>query len=74
MRDVMPGDSTGLTRRSWPALAAAGTTQGIGASLSNVVAGTIVSEYGYPASHLAGGAIAVLAGRHDRASRGAFTR
>lgn len=41
--------------------AAVMTMQGVGASLSNVVAGTIVSEYGYPASHLAGGAIAVVA-------------
>ena len=41
--------------------AAVMTMQGIGASLSNVVAGTIVSEYGYPASHLTGGGIAVVA-------------
>ena len=41
--------------------AAVMTMQGIGASLSNVVAGTIVSEYGYPASHLVSGAIAVVA-------------
>lgn len=41
--------------------AAVMTMQGIGASLSNVVAGSIVSEYGYPASHLVGGGIAVIA-------------
>lgn len=37
------------------------TMQGIGASLSNVVAGTIVSRYGYATSHLVSGAIAVVA-------------
>lgn len=41
--------------------AAVMTMQGVGASLSNVVAGSIVSEYGYSASHLAGGAVAVVA-------------
>jgi len=55
-----------------PALAAAMTTQGIGASLSTVVAGTIVNEYGYPASHLAGGATSSSPVRHDRASPGAL--
>lgn len=42
-------------------LAALMTMQGVGASLSNVVAGAVVADYGYQASHLLSGAIAVIA-------------
>ncbi|MCZ0728950.1 MFS transporter [Mycolicibacterium iranicum] len=42
-------------------LAALLTIQGVGASLSNVVAGAVVGAYGYHASHLLSGAIAVVA-------------
>jgi len=42
-------------------LGAVMTMQGVGASLSNVVAGTVVGNYGYHASHLLSGAIAVIA-------------
>lgn len=42
-------------------LAAVMTMQGVGASLSNVVAGAVAGRYGYHASHLLGGAIAVVA-------------
>ncbi|KMO80422.1 Major Facilitator Superfamily protein [Mycolicibacterium obuense] len=41
--------------------AAVMTMQGVGASLSNVVAGSVVSGYGYQASHLLSAAIAVVA-------------
>lgn len=41
--------------------AAVMTVQGVGASLSNVVAGWLVTEGGYGLSHYVGGAIAVLA-------------
>jgi MFS family permease len=37
------------------------TVQGIGASLSNVVAGWLVSEGGYALSHLVGGGVALVA-------------
>jgi len=42
-------------------LAAVMTMQGVGASLSNVVAGSVVSAYGYQASHLLSAAVAVVA-------------
>lgn len=42
-------------------LAAVMTMQGIGASLSNVVAGWLVTEGGYGASHFLGGGVALLA-------------
>lgn len=42
-------------------LAAVMTVQGIGASLSNVVAGWMVTEGGYSASHFLGGGVALLA-------------
>lgn len=42
-------------------LAAVMTMQGVGASLSNVVAGAVSQRYGYHASHLLSGAIAVVA-------------
>ncbi len=41
--------------------AAVMTVQGVGASLSNVIAGAVVSARGYHASHLLSGAIAVTA-------------
>lgn len=41
--------------------AAVMTVQGVGASLSNVIAGAVVSARGYQASHLLSGAIAVTA-------------
>ena len=42
-------------------LATVMTMQGVGASLSNVVAGSVVSAYGYQASHLLSAAVAVVA-------------
>lgn len=42
-------------------LAAVMTMQGVGASLSNVVAGAVSQRYGYHASHLLSGAVAVVA-------------
>ncbi len=37
------------------------TVQGIGASLSNVVAGWLVTRGGYELSHLVGGGVALVA-------------
>ncbi|RYE63370.1 MAG: MFS transporter, partial [Rhizobiaceae bacterium] len=37
------------------------TVQGLGASLSNVVAGYVVSQGGYAVSHLVGGGVALIA-------------
>jgi MFS family permease len=43
------------------ALAAVMTVQGIGAASSNVVAGYLVTHYGYPLAYLAHGAVALAA-------------
>jgi Mg2+/Co2+ transporter CorB len=42
-------------------LASVMTVQGVGASLSNIVAGWLVTKGGFSLSHMAGGAVAFVA-------------